>query len=386
MGPSCRSAASSDDDPAGKYLAAAGESMAVLLRWYRPSTGRWRTAGWWNAANVLTTTVDYAALADSVAVADLAATTNDSAPNDGAASTGDPAATTGSGPWRDLIATTFDRNRRRHRQAFRNDFYDDAGWWALAWLRAWDLTRDDRYLDVARVIFADLLEAWDDTCGGGIWWSRARDYKNAISNELFLSIAVGLHLRVPSAGSYYLDWATRSWDWFAASGMRNGHGLVNDGLRDCVNNGEPTWTYNQGVILGGLASLYQATGDAALLREAETIADAAIITLVDEHGILADLHARFDRDQVTFKGVFARNLATLHEATGHDRYTTFLRHNADAILTSARDPAGRLAFNWSGPPTKINAATHAAALDAIIAAAKTTRPTPGPSPQAPGPT
>ena len=38
--------------------------------------------------------------------------------------------------------------------------------------------------------------------------------------------------------------------------------LVNDGLTaGCANNGGTTWTYNQGVILGGLAALHELTGD-----------------------------------------------------------------------------------------------------------------------------
>ena len=53
--------------------------------------------------------------------------------------------------------------------------------------------------------------------------------------------------------------------------------LVNDGLTaDCANNGGTTWTYNQGVIIGGLAVLYEITGDDAYLGQAETIAAAAL--------------------------------------------------------------------------------------------------------------
>ncbi len=59
--------------------------------------------------------------------------------------------------------------------------------------------------------------------------------------------------------------------------MINSSGLVNDGLAgDCRNNHQTTWTYNQGVILAGLAQLYLATGDVSLLAEGERIARAAI--------------------------------------------------------------------------------------------------------------
>jgi predicted alpha-1,6-mannanase (GH76 family) len=44
--------------------------------------------------------------------------------------------------------------------------------------------------------FDYVAQAWDDTCGGGVWWSQARSYKNAITNELFLMGASTLHLFV----------------------------------------------------------------------------------------------------------------------------------------------------------------------------------------------
>ena len=161
-------------------------------------------------------------------------------------------------------------------------------WWALAWVAATDLTGDARYLAAAQAIFAHNLSGWDDTCGGGLWWNEKRDYKNAITNELFLTLAALLAIRVPGRQEYR-DWALREWEWLRRSGLIGPSGLVNDGLTAaCANNGGTTWTYNQGVILGGLAALHELTGDEAYLRQGEAIADAALRSLVDKSGILAE--------------------------------------------------------------------------------------------------
>ena len=73
---------------------------------------------------------------------------------------------------------------------------DDEGWWALAWMDAYDLTGNQAYLTMAQTIFADMATQWDtSTCGGGVWWSKDLTnsaYKNAITNEIFLKLAAGL--------------------------------------------------------------------------------------------------------------------------------------------------------------------------------------------------
>lgn len=50
---------------------------------------------------------------------------------------------------------------------FIGEYYDDEGWWAIAWLKAYDLTRNTKYLQVSEAIFADMTTGWDSTCNGG---------------------------------------------------------------------------------------------------------------------------------------------------------------------------------------------------------------------------
>ena len=91
---------------------------------------------------------------------------------------------------------------------FLNNFHDDDGWWALTWIKAYDLTRDPKYLNMAVTIFGDMAVGeggWEDTfAGGGIYWARNKEgpdgnppapYKNAIANELLMAVAARLHLR-----------------------------------------------------------------------------------------------------------------------------------------------------------------------------------------------
>lgn len=324
------------------YRERAGFGIQHMQTWYDSATGLYKTTGWWNSANAITTLADYSRV-------------------------------TGDKQYASVFANTF--TAAQHTSAgFLNNFYDDEGWWALAWMDAYDLTKEERYLTMAGAIFEDMAKAWDDTCAGGIWWSKDRTYKNAIANELFLSVAAHLAARTKDARqqSSYLGWADREWQWFSHTGMINSDHLVNDGLdAHCANNHQTTWSYNQGVILGGLSELYKQKHDPALLSEADAIAAATLSSsaLTDAHGILHDpCEPNCGGDGTQFKGIFARNLADLYKASPQSRYKTFLITNADSIWSGMRPPEYGIGVVWVAPYGTVNASTQSSGEDALVAA------------------
>jgi len=92
----------------------------------------------------------------------------------------------------------------------------------------------------------------------------------------------------------YLQWAIKEWTWFESSGMINANHLINDGLDgNCGNNGQTTWTYNQGVVLGGLVNLHTITKNDTLLNIAQSIADAVYgSSLVYSNGEFFENHVK----------------------------------------------------------------------------------------------
>lgn len=327
--------------PGDDFNANTTAAATALQGWYNPSSGLWNSTGWWNAANCLD-------ILETALVANNGQT------------------------FLPVLTNTYNLNVAG---GFLNNYYDDEGWWALAWIRAFDLTGDPRYLTTAKAIFADLTGGWDTSCNGGIWWSKDRTYKNAIANELFLLVAIRLHQRTPhdtGTGNYY-TWALREWNWFSASGLINARHLVNDGLTSaCQNNGQTTWTYNQGVILGGLIELYKYSGDSNYLTTAIQIANAAITNLSDANGILHEPceSGGCGGDGPQFKGIFLRYLALLYDETRLAVYGTFLFNNAHAIWNSDRNAANQLGLVWSGPFDSADAARQSSALAPIAALAE----------------
>jgi predicted alpha-1,6-mannanase (GH76 family) len=332
--------------PSSSYLQRSREGVQRLQQWYKPSSGLYETTGWWNSANAITVLADYARVS-------------------------------GSTEYNPTFANTFTQAQKTS-PAFLNKFYDDEGWWALAWIGAYDATNNEQYLAMAESIFADMSQGWDDTCGGGIWWSKDRKYKNAIANELFLSVAAHLATRTSGAAKRkYFGWGTREWKWFLGSGMIDSKNLVNDGLDSkpqqttgCRNNGRTTWSYNQGVVLGGLAELSRIGHDPSLLQAADQIATAATTLLVDTNGVLHDpCEPKCGADAVQFKGIFVRNLVLLEKIRPQRAYASFIDTNAESIWKRAQGPEVQFDETWSGPFVTANAASQTSALDAIVGAA-----------------
>jgi predicted alpha-1,6-mannanase (GH76 family) len=327
----------------GSYLQEASDGVQALQSWYTTGTGLYQTTGWWNAANAITVLVNYSRVSHNSRYFSVFSNTFQQAQN------------TSSG--------------------FLNNYYDDEGWWALAWIDAYDLTGNQRYLSMAGSIFTDMAGGWDDTCGGGIWWSKSKTYKNAIANELFLSVAAHLASRSSERNQreQYLAWAQKEWRWFTNSGMINSQNLINDGLNlsTCQNNQQNTWSYNQGVILGGLVELNKAAPDPNLLKTAQNIADAALTKLTDSNGVLHDIcEPKCGADGVQFKGIFVRNLMALHDASPSVRYRSFVDANAQSIWAHSQGPKYEFGQVWSGPFDTGNAGSQSSALDTLVASAE----------------
>ncbi|MCM6774529.1 glycoside hydrolase family 76 protein [Nocardia sp. CDC159] len=350
----------------GQHDAAADRRLRAverLLDRYDTATGLWENdASTWQSANALTALIDYMARTDDR-------------------------------QYVGYIDKTYRHGTVAQTGVPRNTGYnDDELWWALAWIDAFDLTSEQRYLDAARTIVDSLDDQRAAFCDGGLAWARMgidpqrRPWTqvNSITNALYLTAAALLSTRVePTSRPAYLARAQQTQQWFtqrAGRALLDRSGLINDHLDQygdtCVLVDSGTrWTYTQGAMVGGLVALYRATGNEELLRAADRIViastDAASPFLRD--GVLWE-YAATDcpgpgcHDAETFKGVFVRSYRELAD-TGRSRAATsdFLTHQANS-LTSDDDDYG---FRWHAPMQADdypNFATQAAAIDALNAA------------------
>lgn len=319
--------------PGDDFNANTRTAVTALQQWYSTGNGLWSNL-WWNSANCIE------ALENEVIA------NNDT-------------------NYLTTLQNTYSANAGGN---FLDAYYDDDGWWANAWIRAYDLTGNASYLNTAKTIFANVTNAWSSSCNGGVWWNTSETNNNAVENELFLLAAIRLHQRTPGDGGTgsYLFWATNEWSWFKNSGLIDVKNLVNDGLTaNCVNNGENTWTYNQGTILGGLTDLYKATGNTNYLAQAEAIANASISNLVTTGGVLeepGESGGFGGTDVPEFKGIFARNLAYLYDEDHHAAYYNFLYTNAHSVWSEDRNSSNQLGMHWYGTFDSADPARQSSAI------------------------
>lgn len=375
--------------PNGAAMAAT--AAASLQRMYNPGTGLFcptvSANCWWDSANELNALIDYSEQTGSRAyLGDLARTY----------SRGEYAGPAGSslGP-------------------FTDDWYDDDGWWALAWLNAYEWQpRETKYLTVAENLFSYIEKhGWSsEPCGGGVWENSAENGKDAIANELYLALAARLYL--VTRHSAYLTKAEQERRWFGSSGLIDvvagfsgqigvvagfsgqidpipGGELVYDQVSNtCAVDGAQFWTYNQGVIVGGLDDMYRATGNRSYLSQAEAIANCVISPAcggnakianppLDVGGILTEPCQSADcgdagngPPMLQFKGIFMRSLYCLNRTVGDTAYQAFIADNVKSIFAHDQNGKHQFGFSWAGPWDANNGATEAtegSALDGLNA-------------------
>jgi predicted alpha-1,6-mannanase (GH76 family) len=332
--------------------------------WYDPATGLWDDM-WWNSANCLTTLAAFQATNP----AELSFKERMRAIYESSFLGG-------------LAASHPDLGKKSG--SWINNLYDDEGWWALAWIKVFDVTGNQTYLSAAQDIYTDMKAGINNTSCGGLVWQRDTNLISSIENSLFLDVAAKLSLRVPRDAESYLSDALTQHAWiFNQTALLAPTNLMPDGLNPTTCRPEYSGrllTYNQGATIGALVSLYQATaktsnGDESHLDLALTIARASIDHFSKPYaGILTeDCDPNCDTTAAQFKGVFIRNLATLQQVRPRDDVRYFIHRNADSIWDNDRGGGAgdRLGSAWAGPYKDGEVSAMCSGLDGLVAAAMT---------------
>ena len=114
----------------------------------------------------------------------------------------------------------------------------------------------------------------------------------------------------------------------------------------CTSNGNTTYTYNQGVILGGLADLSCIHGDNRHILTATRVAKTSIATSTTGEGILREPTEQLNQDGEVFKGIFAHHhgllVPLIEDPQDRKVVSDFIVKNADHVWMYRSVGEGRL--------------------------------------------
>ena len=252
-----------------------------------------------------------------------------------------------------LIETFYDAQAGR---GWLVGHYDDECWMALALMRAHDLTGEDRYLQTAGDLFADIMEGWDTTCcgavKGGLWWDKAHTQKATASNAG--AVIAGARLFERTGEQAYLDFAEMAYDFWHANMVDPARHHVLDHIDP--NGAKVDWkfTYNEGLMIGAGVELHRQTGEARYLNEARAIAGFLLSdeTVSSTFGrVLSDgSNSSCGGDCHAFKGPAYRYLKLLHDISGSSTYRGVLKACVNSLWSLARSADHDLfSVSWTGP-------------------------------------
>ena len=200
----------------------------------------------------------------------------------------------------------------RQNSGITNDYYDDMLWMAIALLRFYDKTGEEKYAEYVNTLWEDIKGGWNDNMGGGIAWRKSQlDYKNTPSNAPAVILAARLYRTFGNAEDFEL--AKKIYEYQKKTLVDSITGQVWDGInREGNGRIDKNWnfTYCHGVYIGAGVELYKITGEEVYLEDAKKSAKYSLETFFNERN--GTFTESGEGDGGLFKGILTRYLTGLY--------------------------------------------------------------------------
>ncbi|MDU1892951.1 MAG: glycoside hydrolase family 76 protein [Dysgonomonas sp.] len=233
--------------------------------------------------------------------------------------------------------------------------YDDLMWWIISLARAYEITKDPKYLGHSILGFERV---WKGTPGvkdkgsydperGGMKWGWKRDeWRGKMACINYPTVVGAMTLYNITGDKSYLDRAKEIYTWSRNILFDKKDGKVADHkvMDDPVN-----WTtnlYNQATCIGAAMMLYNETKDKMYLNDAILAADYSKNKMSDKDGIL---FYKTGIEQGIYTAIFAQYIIRLIEDGNQTQYIDWLRKNIDTAWKN-RDKSRNLTFKDAKNP------------------------------------
>lgn len=239
-------------------------------------------------------------------------------------------------------------------------YFDDNGWWAIAFLDAYDATGDERYVSDAELAFDFIATAGWDPEHGGVWWETLHLHKT--SEPLAAEIYTGLRLYRLTGGRLYLHTALQFLRWANAHDWNAGRSLYARSATDGTVLDDV-----EGMMIGARLELCLLRHVHGPCRAAERLASASTWAFP----------RRYHRAPAP-DAIYLRFLLDLYRDDENPQWYAVAEEDAHAALLHARAGHGLYLNDWAGrlvPDDLLR--THAATLSLLAWLATVPPPDPG---------
>ena len=211
-------------------------------------------------------------------------------------------------------------------------WFDDNGWWGLAFVNAYRATGTRRWLSDAKRALAYIAARGWDPGSGGIWWNTDHPYKagEALASGTLLAALLYEQTRSTS----YLRMARRFLAWANTGGFSAADGLY------AGSNLNPTpIDYIEGPLIYAQALLCRLTGQAGDCERAERLTATAL----NRFGYLLDFSPQYD-------AIYLQWMLALYALDGDRTLYALATDNARDAQSRAVDGEGLYLLSWNGEP------------------------------------
>jgi hypothetical protein len=209
-------------------------------------------------------------------------------------------------------------------------WFDDNGWWGLAFLDAYRATGVKRYLREAERAFAFIAKAGWNTGGGGLWWNTSHPY---IAGEpLAAGSLLGAQLLKLTGNGFYRREVLKFLGWAESNFLTERHLYKRTDF-------DPTPTpYIEGTLVEAQQVLCE-TGDSEGCGRAAQLANASAERFSDR----LNMGPQFDTIYLHWMLVYGGQ-------TGDTRWQSLAEEMAGDAQAHARDGRGLYLRAWDGTP------------------------------------
>jgi glycosyl hydrolase family 76 len=235
-----------------------------------------------------------------------------------------------------------------------NVYYDDSGWWGLAFLDAYAATKDRAYLTDARRAMQFIVgSGWDAALGGGTWWDTFHHHKTI--EPLAAAVLIGTRLYAIQHDTWALRWAQKLLAWANARSFNKPAGLYQRSSTDAT-----VMDYVQGLMITANWELCKRLQQPSLCTKARRLANAA--------------YTAFPRNlnwAPQYDVVYLRWMLEYFRESGDARFHDLAAYNAERALASINE-SGYYLNRWDGTPLADGLEEEAASLELFAWLAATT--------------